>query len=35
MKSIEIDDEVYEKLGKLAEPFVETSPSHMIKTKFL
>lgn len=31
MKSIEIDDEVYEKLGKLASPFVEINPNQVLR----
>jgi hypothetical protein len=31
MKSIEIDDEVYEELGKLSVPFVETKPNHVLR----
>lgn len=31
MKIIEIDDEVYEKLGKLAKPFVEKSPNDVLR----
>lgn len=31
MKSIEVDDDVYEKLGKLATPFVETNPNDVLR----
>lgn len=31
MKTIEIDNEVYEKLGELAKPFVDTSPNHVLR----
>lgn len=31
MKSIEIDDDVYEELGKLATPFVETDPNDVLR----
>jgi hypothetical protein len=31
MKKIEVDQEVYEKLKKLADPFVETTPNHVLR----
>ena len=31
MKTIEIDDDIYHKLGEIAKPFVETTPRMVIR----